>query len=545
MLELNQIQSNVLRGYRQGEAPKFVQYLFLRFASATAIRELLLALYPDITSCAKYDVLTGPAPGKRGARATPCPAPTLNIGLAYPAIDLLGLGGNARALDERDHEATGAIEAFKCGMRARATDILGDRGPSAPANWEPAYREDIHAVISLSANEQDQLDALRERVNALLEAAGDQITLVCVEAGQHFNGDLAGKEHFGFHDGVAQPAVLGSELSSNPGDGTPKRRRGWDPLQPGEFVLGQIDESGNVQFGSPLFKHGSFMVFRKLQQQVGRFRDYTKELGERCGTNAEHIGAKIIGRWPSGAPLVLSPKRDNPKLGRDPERNNDFRYADDKDGTRCPIGAHIRRNNPREDPSGPQVAQTKLHRIIRRTTPYGDLLPPGQPDDGKQRGTLFVVINADISRQFEFLQQQWIDGVLSSTHLTLPKDRDPLVGAQAPGAKFVIPSGSSSKPPVIAWDLPSFVTTRGGAYFLLPSLDALYDIANDVPWPEDGDQCGPQVDDEPSTDCPREAESTAQASSEALGSTAPGTTAAPEGATVDPGGPPVENPAPG
>ena len=497
MLELSQVQSNVLRGYRQGEAPSHVCYLFLQFKSAKAVRELLLELLPLVTTCASYDAaLAGlePLPGQ----TIECPTTTLNVGLAYPCLDLLGLGGNARALDERDTDATGAIEAFKCGMKARAAAILGDRGPSAPEQWEPAYRQELHAVLSLSGAQAGGLAQLRERVTAAIAGiAGAE--LVHEESGSQFEAPYTGKEHFGFADGIAQPEVLGSGIEGFPGDGTPNKRRGWSPVQAGEFVLGQIDESGKVQFGSPLFKHGSFMVFRKLRQHVGSFRDYTQTLAQRRGVSAELIGAKMIGRWPSGAPLVLSPRRDDAKLGADPDRNNDFRYADDPEGERCPFGAHIRRNNPREDPTGPLTPQTKLHRIIRRATPYGAWLPEGQADDGADRGTLFVVINANIARQFEFVQQNWVDGVLSSDRLTLPADRDPLIGSHTAGAKFMIPSSSRRKPPTMAWDLPNFVTTRGGAYFLLPSVDALYDIAHDVRWPNQEDPCGSGQPDEGET----------------------------------------------
>ncbi|EDM76509.1 dyp-type peroxidase family protein [Plesiocystis pacifica SIR-1] len=487
MLELAQVQSNVLRGFRQGEAPKFVQYLFLQFASDRACRALIDALYPLVTSCEAYDQARSGAK-QDPAKVGPCPVAVLNIGLSYACLELLGLGGNARALDERDHEATGAIEAFKCGMLERAESILGDRGPSAPEHWESGYRERLHAVISLASGDRGSLDTLRGEVDQrLANTAG--VALVFEERGQHFDAPLEGKEHFGYTDGIAQPAVLGSGLESFPGDGTPGKRRGWSPLQPGEFVLGHIDESGQVQFGSQLFKNGSFMVFRKLAQHVARFHEYTAEVGRQRGESAEFVGSKMIGRWPSGAPLVLSPRKDNERLAANPKRNNDFRYTDDKDGTACPFGAHIRRNNPRDDPSGPLTSQTKLHRIIRRATPYGPFLPAGQADDGQDRGILFVVINADISRQFEFVQQNWVDEVLSSTHLTIPEDRDPLIATQTAGAKFLIPSGKRNEAPVIAWKLPTFVTTKGGAYFLLPSIDALYDIAKSIEWDQEGGEC--------------------------------------------------------
>ncbi len=485
MLELLQVQSNILREYRFGESPGFVQFVFLQFREAKGARGLIERLCPQVTSCGAVD------------RRPPRSGSVLNVGLAYPALALLGIGGSVRALDESDNEATGAIEAFKCGMEARASEVLGDRDASSPATWEPAFRGGkLHAVLCLSAHVETELGQLRERVDAILaEFAALGVILIHEEHGQHFAGERAGQEHFGFADGVAQPEVLGSDLTGYPGGGTPAKRS-WEPLAPGEFVLGQPDESGKIQFGSKLFANGSFMVFRKLEQHVGRFRAYVEAVGERNQIRPELVAAKLVGRWPSGAPLVLAPMRDNPKLGADPKRNNDFRYANDAEGERCPFGAHVRRCNPREDPSGPGVLQTRLHRIIRRAIPYGPRLPDGQDDDGRARGSLFVAINADISRQFEFIQNNWINSVLSSTHLTFPADRDPLCGQQLPtGAtgKFVIPSAKRTQAPVIAWELPNFVTTRGGAYFLLPSLDALYDIGQAIPWSNEGDGCGAEA----------------------------------------------------
>lgn len=483
MLDLKQIQSNVLRGYHYGQAPKYVHYVFLRFGKASAARALLKDLYPLVTCCEAYDN----GAGLQGV---------LNIGLAYPAIDMFGYGGQARALDARDDEATATIEAFKCGMKVRAKAYLGDDEDSAPENWQAPYRDDrLHAVLAMNAPTREALDALLAKVDTSL-AARPSVTRVHDEAGAHFDGDWAGKEHFGFADGIAQPAVLDAQDETYPGDGTPSTgrfgRKTWKRLRCGEFVLGHADELGQVQFQSPFFLNGSFMVFRKLQQHVGRYRDYVQSVATKNGTTPEFVGAKMVGRWPSGAPLVRRPTEDDPELGANAKKNNDFRYAEDPEGLRCPLGAHIRRNNPREDPSGPGVVQTKLHRIIRRATPYGPRLAPNAAEDGTERGTLFVVINANIARQFEFVQRNWVNSVLSSTHLTLPADRDPLIGAQRSGnkaGKYLMPSAKSGKAPMIAWDLPRFVTTRGGAYFLLPSLDTLYNLANDVPPPADHADC--------------------------------------------------------
>ena len=481
MLDLRQIQSNVLRGYRYGRAPKFVHYVFVRFdpAQTAQARAVLAQLLPLVTCCEAYD---------NGAAAQG----VLNVGLAYPAIAMFGYGGQARALDASDDEATSAIEAFKCGMRARARAYLGDDEDSAPDNWEAPYRgERMHAVFAMNAPTEAALQGIVAKVEAALKA-NPSVRRVHDEAGRHFDGDWAGKEHFGFADGIAQPTVLDAGDEELPGGGTPRDRKGWSRLRSGEFVLGHADELGQVQFQSPFFNNGSFMVFRKLQQHVGRYRAYVQRVAQGNGVSPELVGAKMVGRWQSGAPLVLAPDRDDPELGHDPRRNDDFRYADDPRGIRCPLGAHVRRNNPREDPSGPGTVQTRLHRIIRRSTPYGPRLPLGASEDGRERGLLFVAINANIARQFEFVQRNWVNSVLSSTHLTLPDDRDPLIGAQHGGdraGKFLIQNADRKRAPMIAWDLPRFVTTRGGAYFLLPSLDTLYNLANDVPPPPDQADC--------------------------------------------------------
>lgn len=469
MLELEQIQSNVLREYRRGEGPAFVRYVFLRFGDEARARAFIGALMPHVRSCADVD------------RGVPW---VLNLGLTYAAIEMFGHGGDARSLDDRDHEVAGAIEAFKQGMRPRARAVLGDDGPSAVKHWDAAFRDDqLHAVLSLSAHERAGMDAVEAVVDEAL-AAETTVVRLHDEQGEDFGGEHAGTEHFGYADGISQPSILYSGLPEYPGEGKAMGRRGWGRLQPGEVVLGYVDESGKVQFRSRFFKNGSFMVFRKLEQHVERFRRYVAELAARNEQDPELIAAKIVGRWRSGAPLVLRPKRDDPELGSDPQQNNDFRYASDPEGLACPFGAHVRRAHPREDPTGPTEVQTRLHRILRRGTPYGPRLAEGAPDDGKERGLLFVVINADISRQFEFVQLNWINSVLSSTRLTLPADRDPLVGSQRSGdgaGKLVMPSSRRRRAPTIAWSLPRFVTTRGGAYFLLPSLDTLHDLANETP----------------------------------------------------------------
>jgi deferrochelatase/peroxidase EfeB len=181
----------------------------------------------------------------------------------------------------------------------------------------------------------------------------------------------------------------------------------------------------------------------------------------------ELIAAKMVGRWRSGAPLVLAPEHDDPKIGRDPNRNNDFSYSDDMQGLKCPFSAHIRRVNPRDALKDDLVA-VNLHHIMRRGTNYGPPLPEGiLEDDGVQRGGVFLLVGAYIKRQFEFLQSQW---VTDGNFIRMGTEQDPLIGNNEGDGMFTIP-----KRPVRRrlHGLPRFVVVRGGEYLFMPGLRAL------------------------------------------------------------------------
>ena len=169
-----------------------------------------------------------------------------------------------------------------------------------------------------------------------------------------------------------------------------------------------------------------------------------------------------MGRWPDGTPLSVSPDGPDPAISGDPARINDFRFADDPDGLRCPVGAHIRRANPR-DGAGVGGAMTTRHRIMRRGLPYGPRLDPDAGDDGVDRGLVFVCFAADIERQFEFLQRRWLnDGDV----LGLAGDPDPLLGIPRPGARFKVRarhrSCSASIDPWSWPGVPPTCSSRGG-----------------------------------------------------------------------------------
>jgi Dyp-type peroxidase family len=253
------------------------------------------------------------------------------------------------------------------------------------------------------------------------------------------------------------PPIEGSGDEPLPGSGA--------PLKPGEFILGYPDEEGPPA-GLPqpqiLAKNGSFMAYRRLQEHVGRFREFLAQHGE---TPEEHelLAAKLMGRWRSGAPLVLAPDKDDPSLGADPRRNNDFNYAkDDPHGYAVPLGAHIRRMNPRDS-----AANVHRRRMIRRGATYGPHLPDDAPEDGQERGVAAFLLCASLIRQFEFVQNVWIN---DKNFNELGNERDPLIGNQDGALEFKIPTRPIRKK---ITGLPAFTTLRGGAYFFVPGLGAL------------------------------------------------------------------------
>ena len=271
-----------------------------------------------------------------------------------------------------------------------------------------------------------------------------------------------GRTSFGFKDGIGQPIVEGTDVVPRP--------PGEQPIKPGEFLLGYPDETGSLPpMPSPevLGRNGTYIVFRKLHTRVAAYRQY---LRARTASREEAalLGAKMVGRWQSGAPLALAPDRDVPDLGADPERNNNFAYGDDLRGFKCPVGAHARRANPRDALDHEMTVDVRLHRMIRRGTSYGPMLPDGVvDDDGVDRGIVFVFAGTHLKRQFEFVKTQWLnDGIF----IGAPAERDPLVGHNDGTGAFSIPRRPIRRR---LNDLPPFVVTRGGEYCFAPGLRAL------------------------------------------------------------------------
>jgi Dyp-type peroxidase family len=253
----------------------------------------------------------------------------------------------------------------------------------------------------------------------------------------------------------------------------------WRALKPGEFLLGYEDEVGREGTPVPepfeLRVNGTYMVFRKLYQDAAAFRRYlataAKTLyGSDDQYQQELVAAKMMGRWRSGCPVDLSPDKDDLTIAADPHRRNNFTYAGDDQGLRCPLGSHLRRSNPRATPLKRATA-VRRHRLIRRGVEYGPHLQDGvMEDDGVDRGLVNLFIQADIERQFEFVQKEWMKG---GEFIGLdPNEQDPINGVGGEGSQMVVPG---AKRPFL-FDLPTFVTVKGGEYLFVPGLNALKGI---------------------------------------------------------------------
>ena len=403
--------------------------------------------------------------------------PRLNLALSPSGLAKLGVP--AETLAALPQEA-------KRGMHQRAR-ILGD---DPPDKWELGRDNELDILVMLFARKPDELTTL---INHHSDALRTFATVRDAEITQH----LDGKEHFGFADGVSQPRLAKPpRLHPTAADDQPAPNSLEEPVATGEILLGYKNAYGMLP-ASPklperngktfdLGANGSYLVFRKLHQHVDRFWGYVHDRAKELEPNdpaaaremTELLGAKLVGRWKSGASLALSPDRDDPKYAT-PAKLNSFAYHDiDPDGDRCPISSHVRRANPRDargdDPKESNDVISR-HRILRRGRSYGVPLDKAAAlagrDDGVARGLYFICLQASIARGFEFIQQTWLS---NPGFNGLFKEPDPIMGNGDGDTSVTIPMCPIR---LRLPNVPIMVTVKGGGYFLLPSLTALSRIA--------------------------------------------------------------------
>jgi Dyp-type peroxidase family len=437
-LELGDIQGNVLKGYGFPAAA----YVSLVVRNPRDGRGLLADLRRRVTDATPWTLR---------------PTAALNVALSHSGLRRLGAS---------DDELASFPDEFCQGMAARWRD-LGDLGRSAPGNWDAGLRAgDIDVLVSLHGCSEQVLRArLRQLIGRVGAYRGVRVSGVQRGRLQWAEGGYQ-RENFGYRDGFSQPAIRGAPGPQDRGQGVPiaVMDGGWRPVEPGEFILGYRDEDGVFPDAPvpPFARNGTFMVYRKLAQDVDAFHRLVSAVAdEHFDRDRAFVAAKLAGRWQDGTPLMLHPWVDK---GRGPkEELNDFRYGRDSRGRACPLGAHIRRANPRDSlPGG--AHRTRRHRIIRRGIPYRS---------GRDCGLIFVCFNASIVRQFEIVNGWLMDG----DPFNLGRDPDILAGPRRPGARvrMTVPGD----PPVQFESPEPLVWTRGGEYLFLPSLTTLDALADE------------------------------------------------------------------
>lgn len=451
-LNATDIQGFTLRGYNLPVA----RYLFLEFKGPAAGKSLLHQLLGKVTTGQRWE----------GTK----PDSTLNIAFTHRGL---------AALDLPTATLLSFPLEFQQGMKARAA-ILGDTGVNAPEHWDPIWHTNrVHAWLGINGKSIAALDACQSDIEAAIELTGGATLLGYQDAAAVvIEGQPTTGEHFGYTDGFGNPDYLGVERGSQPGQGKLAKDGTWLPLATGELLLGYADESGELPVAPVphlLASNGTFMAYRKLHQNVATFRAYIDEQSKHYAGGKEKFAAKLIGRWRDGTPLELSPNNPDPAIVADKNQNTNFTFANDPSGGRCPVGAHVRRVNPR-DGFGFNGGLTNRRRITRRGLPYGEFVPEGQPvSDTDDRGIVFMALNASLARQFEFVQQQWIQ-YGNDSHLG--NEKDPVMGNNAGHGRFMIQGDTTpTNPPFLCPHLPNFVELRGGDYFFLPSITALGMIA--------------------------------------------------------------------
>ena len=467
-LEQNDVQGLVVTSY--GNLP-CATYLLLRVNDPASARKWLTQHVADITVSVKGDTQFA-----------------TNLAFTCTGLKSLGLAEKVLSTFSRPFQEGMATE-----HRQR---VLGDQDENDPDNWGWGNNDkQVDALLLIFAADEDVLKAQVQRRQQELAAAGFSEVAV-LPAGRNPDSH----EHFGFNDGIGQPVM----------EGTGNKRRQLartnhaTELPAGEFLMGFTNVYG-VTADSPvvaaaddpnkvlpevpgdttglhgqsgmrdLGRNGTYLVFRHLAQDVAKFWNFVDYATQNSNdpSAADRLAAKFVGRWKSGTPLVLSPKSDNESLGSE----NNFAYlAKDPNGFSCPIGSHIRRSNPR-DALGPDattaLTSANRHRILRRGRSYGNRAKDLHTPDGIDRGLIFICLNSDIERQFEFVQQTWINNPVFGG---LDGEVDPLVGNIPKGDSIFTVQGEPLRTRIHG--LSRFVTVKGGAYFFLPSIRALKYLAS-------------------------------------------------------------------
>lgn len=357
----------------------------------------------------------------------------------------------------------------------KRASVVGDSDANAPSHWKSAFvGPGVHVTVLLFAQTKDILEAQTTILRKLWSDPPAMSEVFVLDSGM-LPDNLA---HFGYRDGFSQPTIEGGLPNPVP------ELLATSPA--GEFILGYESQFDQFKYDVPqppeLGLNGSFLALRILEQDCAAFETMLSEAQQKYGISGELLAAKMCGRWRNGIPLAVSPDTDTPAEPIPLEKLNSYDYVptpdhpetyNDSKGYRCPVGSHIRRNNPRNSTIAGGAGVK--HRIVRRGLPYGPVFDPAHPDDGIERGLLGLFIGASLKDQFEFLMSEWVNGDTFAPGIG--GTRDPVLGNNENAMrKFFIPVQGQGK--LVVSGFSQLVTTRGSAYGFLPSLTALRYLAS-------------------------------------------------------------------
>lgn len=504
------IQGNIIPGFNKDHQ----QFLFFKLGKRKDAAGWLRWIAPLITSMEEVLSFVRAHRALRlrlGVKEPPLCATWVNVGFSFRAIATLAGGASAAAFGD---------ESFRQGLAERST-YLGDPTrtghPGHRSRWLiGGPRNEADVLVIVAADEPDHLTRVVEAIER--QAARYGLRLLFEQRGATLPGGLRGHEHFGFKDGVSQPGVRG-RVSTAPGDFiTPRYIDSADPrarlfakpgqplVWPGQFLLGEPRQGTQDLYASaPAAANfprwaalGSYLVCRRLRQDVPAFWHFAIASAAALGIPARRFASMMVGRWPSGAPILRAPADDDFALAADPWANNHFIFDDDTRpssllpipgyagdtfaqaradvlGAVCPHFAHIRKTNPRDSATDlGKPADTLLRMILRRGIPFGPpILGVGRPTRRllkQERGLMFVCYASTIEDQFEFLTRRWANSPIQPNF----DGHDPLIGQHdGRGSRtrlldVATPAGTRRLVIKKEWVIPT-----GGGYFFAPPIAAV------------------------------------------------------------------------
>jgi Dyp-type peroxidase family len=512
--EQDDIQGNIIPGFNKDHQ----HFLFYRIGKPTLCKKFLKWLVPYLSSMEEvlaFRRLFRAAMFKLGRKEIFLCSTWVNIAFSHRGIALL---------TNREEAGNFGDQAFRQGLAARST-YLGD--PSKPGQRGHAGRwkvggtkNEADIIIIVASDSPGKLDDMVDLIK--VRAVAGNMKLLFEQRGETLPGDLRGHEHFGFRDGISQPGIRG-KLSSMPGDYiTPRYIANTDDRRlffakpgqllawPGQFLLGELRQSTEHLYNSaPAASNfpgwaarGSYLVVRRLNQDVRTFWQFAANSAALAGINSTKFASILVGRWPSGAPVMRVPGADNTALGEDSFANNHFIFDDntrpsnlrpiagypgdsfppamaDFLATVCPHFAHIRKVNPRDGATDLGKPEDNLARmILRRGIPFGPPLigvkRPAKTLFNKERGLMFLNYGGSIEDQFEFLQRRWSNSSVQPNFGGF----DPIIGQNGSSTgrirfiDFPKPGGGTVRIKFRKeWVIPS-----GGGYFFAPTISAVRDV---------------------------------------------------------------------